>query len=403
LPIVGIGASAGGLDAFKKFFSALPPESGMAFVLIQHLDPTRESLTAELVGTYASMRVVQVEDGMRVEANRVYVIPPNAYLSIRRRILRLTVPSAPRSLRMAIDFFFRSLAEDQHENAIGVILSGTGTDGTLGLKEIKAVGGMTMVQDPPSGQHDGMPRSAITAGYADYVLPAEQMADALLAYVRHAAVVATSVARLPDEAPGALARALALLHKHTKFDFAGYKTGTLRRRIQRRMSLKRVNDLAKYVEVLRDDPEEVTALFRDLLINVTRFFREPEAWQVLQEQVIRRWVAEKDPNASVRVWGAPSDRREIQLQARARKGMVEVTVRDTGSGVSAAAAERMFEPFFTTKPYGLGMGLAISRSILEAHEGHIWVKHRADGGPGTTAGFTLPLRPSRAAAKRRTT
>ena len=190
-PIVGIGASAGGLDAFKKFFSAMPADSGMAFVLIQHLDPTRESLTAELVGTYTRMRVVQVEDGMRVEANRVYVIPPNKYLSIRERTLRLSAPTAPRSLRMAVDFFLRSLAEDQHERAIGIILSGTGTDGTLGLKEIKAAGGMTMVQDPQTAQHDGMPRSAIASGSADYVLPAEQMAEALLAYVRHAAGTAT--------------------------------------------------------------------------------------------------------------------------------------------------------------------------------------------------------------------
>ena len=237
-PIVGIGASAGGLDAFKKFFSALPADSGMAFVLIQHLDPTRESLTAELVGTYTRMRVVQVEDGMRVEANRVYVIPPNTYLSIHDRTLRLSAPTAPRSLRMAVDFFLRSLAEDQHENAIGIILSGTGTDGTLGLKEIKAGGGMTMVQDPQTAQHDGMPRSAIASGSADYVLPAEQMADALLAYVQHAAVAATSMAVLPEKAPDPLTSALAVLRARTKFDFSGYKKGTLRRRIQRRMSLQ---------------------------------------------------------------------------------------------------------------------------------------------------------------------
>ena len=149
----------GGLDAFKGFFSALPAESGMAFVLIQHLDPTRESLTAELVGAATRMRVAQAEDGMWVEANRVYVIPPNAYLSIRQRTLRLSTPTAPRSLRMAVDFFLSSLATDQQENAIGIILSGAGSDGTLGLKEIKAAGGMTMVQDPATVQHHGMPGS----------------------------------------------------------------------------------------------------------------------------------------------------------------------------------------------------------------------------------------------------
>lgn len=302
LPIVGIGASAGGLDAFKKFFSAMPADSGLAFVLIQHLDPTRESLTAELVGTYTRMRVVQVEDEIRVEPNRVYVIPPNAYLSVRERTLRLSAPTAPRSLRMAVDFFLRSLAEDQHENAIGVILSGTGTDGTLGLKEIKAGGGMTMVQDPQTVQHDGMPRSAIASGCADYVLPAEQMADALLAYVQHAAVAATSMAVQPEKAPDPLATAMEVLRAHTKFDFSGYKKGTLRRRIQRRMSLRHFNELPKYVEVLRNDPAEVTALFKDLLINVTSFFREPAAWQVLQEQVIRQVVAAKETDVPLRVW-----------------------------------------------------------------------------------------------------
>jgi len=301
-PIVGIGASAGGLDAFKKFFSAMPADSSAAFVLIQHLDPTRESLTADLVGTYTRMRVVQAEDGMRLEPNRVYVIPPNAYLSIRERTLRLSAPTAPRSLRMAVDFFLRSLAEDQHENAIGVILSGTGTDGTLGLKEIKAAGGMTMVQDPQTVQHDGMPRSAIFSGSADYVLPAEQMAAALLAYVQHAAVAATSMTVLPEEVPDPLTAAVGVLRARTKFDFTGYKKGTLRRRIQRRMSLRHLSQLPKYVEVLRNDPAEVTALFKDLLINVTSFFREPAAWQILQEQAIRRLVAEREVDAPLRIW-----------------------------------------------------------------------------------------------------
>jgi two-component system CheB/CheR fusion protein len=300
--IVGIGASAGGLDAFKKFFSAMPADSGTAFVLIQHLDPTRESRIAELMGTYTPMRVVQVRDGMRVEANRVYVIPPNKDLSIRARTLRLSAPAAPRSLRMAVDYFLRSLAEDQHEKAIGIILAGTGTDGTLGLKEIKAAGGITMVQDPETVQHDGMPRSAIASGSADYVLPAEQMAPALLRYVQHAAVTATSTTTLPEKAPDALTSALALLRAQTKLDFSGYKKGTLQRRIRRRMSLKHLVQMPKYVELLRRDPAEVAALFKDLLINVTSFFREPEAWKILQEQVIRRLVAEKAADAPLRVW-----------------------------------------------------------------------------------------------------
>jgi two-component system, chemotaxis family, CheB/CheR fusion protein len=302
LPVVGLGASAGGLEAFKKFFSALPDKSGAAFVLIQHLDPTRESLTADLVGTYTPMSVVQAKDGMPVEPNHVYVIPPNAYLSVRGGTLRLSPPGAPRSLRMAVDFFLRSLAEDQQENAVGIILSGTGTDGTLGMKEIKAAGGMTMVQDPLTVQHDGMPRSAIASGCADYILPAEQMGEALLAYLRGAAVAETSLTALVEQAPDSLASAVEALRATTKFDFSGYKKGTLRRRIQRRMSLRHFDELPKYVEVLRQDPAEAAALFKDLLINVTSFFREPPAWQVLQEQVIRPLVAAKEADAALRVW-----------------------------------------------------------------------------------------------------
>jgi PAS domain S-box-containing protein len=302
LPIVGIGASAGGLDAFQKFFGAMPADAGVAFVLIQHLDPTRSSLTAELVGTHTPMRVVQAEDGMRVEANRIYVIPPNQYLSIREGMLRLSPPTAPRSLRMAIDFFLHSLAEDQGEHAIGIILSGTGTDGTLGLKEIKAAGGMTMVQDPQTVQHDGMPRSALATGSADYVLPAAEMAKALLKYVRHAGGSAASTDAASPAAPDPLASIVALLHARSRLDFSGYKGGTLRRRIQRRMSLHHLDRMADYAEKLRNDPAEAAALSRDLLISVTSFFREPAAWHTLQEQVVRKLVAGKAATSPLRVW-----------------------------------------------------------------------------------------------------
>ncbi len=297
-PIVGIGASAGGLDAFKRFFSTMPADGGVAFVLIQHLDPTRESHTAELVGTFTRMPVVQVNDRMRVEANRVYVIPPNKYLSIDKRTLHLSAPTAPRSLRMAIDHFLYSLAEDRQDRAIGVLLSGTGADGTLGLKEIKAAGGMTMVQDPLTAQHDGMCRSAIASGSADYVVPAEQMADVLLAYVKHASNAASGI----EAPPGHLASTLALLRERTKFDFRAYKKGTLQRRIHRRMSLKQVDDIETYLKLLRGDSAEVAALFKDLLIHVTSFFRDPAAWVMLQERVIRRLIANKPTDAPFRVW-----------------------------------------------------------------------------------------------------
>ncbi len=301
-PIVGVGASAGGLDAFQKLFGAMPADGNVAFVLIQHLDPTRDSLTAELVGAHTAMPVLQVQDGMRVEPNRIYVIPPNKYLSLHDGVLRLSAPSAPRSLRMAIDFFLQSLAADQREHAIGIILAGTGTDGTLGLKEIKAAGGMTMVQDPDTVQHDGMPRSAIATGSADYVLPAEQMAAALLRYVRHATVTANTPDTVSPPAPDALLSAVRLIQTHTKLSFSGYKTATLRRRIQRRMSLRNLASVSAYVDVLRSDPAEIVALSKDLMISVTSFFREPAAWQTLQAGAMRDLVAGKAPNAPLRVW-----------------------------------------------------------------------------------------------------
>jgi two-component system CheB/CheR fusion protein len=192
---------------------------------------------------------------MHVEANHVYVIPPNKYLSIRNRVLHLDAPSAPRSMRMAVDHFFYSLAESELEKAIGIVLSGTGTDGTLGMKEIKAAGGMTMAQEPETAQHDGMPRSAIAAGSADYVLPAERMADALLAYVRHATVNAEPPQALDEESPDPLANVVAALRAETKFDFSGYRRGTLERRIRRRMSLRHVAAMSNYWGYCAASPE----------------------------------------------------------------------------------------------------------------------------------------------------
>ena len=300
--VVGVGASAGGLDAFKKLFSTIPGDCGIAFVLIQHLDPTRKSLTAELVGSYTPMRVVQANDGMTVEPNRVYVIPPNKYLTIHEGTLRLSAPAAPRGLRMAVDHFLRSLAEDRHERAIGVVLSGTGTDGTLGLREIKAAGGMTLVQDPQTAQYDGMPRSAITSGCVDHIAPAERMTDTLLAYARHTPIIAPATTAPASDTSDSLSNTVALLHAATKFDFSGYKSGTLRRRIERRMSLRQISEMSAYVEMLRSDPGEVAALFKDLLLKVTSFFRDPAAWHCLQEQVIRPLVASKHDDGTLRVW-----------------------------------------------------------------------------------------------------
>ncbi len=300
-PIVGIGASAGGLDAFKKFFNAMPANSGMAFVLIQHLDPTHESLTADLLAHHTTMKVVQVTEKMPVEANHVYVIPPNKYLTISANVLHFSEPVLSRGMRMPIDYFFRSLAEDQHEKAICIILSGT--DGTLGLKAIKGHEGMVITQPPELALYDGMPRSTIATGLADYILPVEKMPDALIKYVRHFylnGVVKPEI--LVKKAPDDLQSILAILHTHTKHDLRCYKKGTLVRRISRRMSLNHIEEMADYVSYLRDHPPETTNLLKDLLISVTGFFRETEAFEVLAKQVLAVLVREKSQEDPIRIW-----------------------------------------------------------------------------------------------------
>ncbi len=302
--VVGVGASAGGLEAFKRFFRNMPADSGLAFVLVQHLDPTHESLTAELIARCTAMPAVQVERDTAVAGDHIYVIPPNRYLRIENGILRLSTPPEPRGMRMAIDVFLRSLTADQQEKAIGIVLSGTGTDGTLGLKEIKAFGGMAMVQDPKTAEYDGMPRSAITIGGVDYVLSPEKMPEALLQYLRHPYVKGAVQPRPTEHRADELNSILALLWTRVKFDFSPYRKGTLVRRIERRMSLAHVERMADYLRQLRSDAAEVTALFKDLLIGVTSFFREPKAWQLLEQQVLPPFVAAKTPGSPLRVWVA---------------------------------------------------------------------------------------------------
>jgi len=304
-PVVGIGASAGGLEAFEQFFAHLPAatESGMAIVLVQHLDPTHKSILGDLVTRYTRMQVHEVEDGMVVEPNCVYIIPPNKDMALLHGTLRLMEPDAPRGLRLPIDFFFRSLAQDQGERAICIVLSGTGTDGTLGLKAIKEVGGMAMAQDPQSAKYDGMPRSAIATGLVDYILPAREMPEQLIAYVQHA------FGRAPRKAPDALPKAadlhkkiFVLLRAQTGHDFSYYKQNTVRRRIERRLALHQIEKLDAYVRYLQQNPLEIEALFRELLIGVTSFFRDPETFEVLAEQAIPRLLTGKAPGEPLRVW-----------------------------------------------------------------------------------------------------
>jgi two-component system CheB/CheR fusion protein len=300
-PIAGIGASAGGLEALRNLFRSMPPHTGIGFVLVQHLDPTHESLMADLLTKYTPIPVVQVTDGMQIQPNRIHVIPPNAALTVSDGILHLSEPTARRGMRMPIDQFFISLADDQQERSIGIVLSGTGTDGTSGVGMIKARGGMLMAQDPATAIYDGMPRSAIAAGHVDYVLPVEEMPDVLVSYVQHfwsrgAAVPADK----QDE--DYVKNILALIRARQDYDFRCYKRGTLHRRILRRMGLNHITKLAQYHARLRQDDQELRALTKDLLIGVTGFFREPEAWEVLRAKVLPELLSRHRKDEQIRVW-----------------------------------------------------------------------------------------------------
>jgi PAS domain S-box-containing protein len=300
--VAGIGASAGGLDAFKKLFAAMPPDSGIAFVLVPHLDPAHESLMVELMARHTTMPVVEAENDMPVEANHVYIIPPNKYMTIHGGVLRLTGPVERRTSQTSIDLFLRSLADDQQERAICMILSGTGSHGALGLKAVKAAGGMALVQDPATAEYERMPQSAIATGLADYVLPAERMPDALIKYVHHAYVNGGKRMETAPEAADHLTQVLALLRTRSKFDFRAYRKKMMTRRIERRMGLNHFDSIPEYLAFLRDNAEEMKQLVKDLFISVTSFFRDAEAFQHLATQVIAPLVQGKEADAVIRVW-----------------------------------------------------------------------------------------------------
>lgn len=304
-PIVGIGASAGGLAAFEAFFSGMPADSdpGMAFVLVQHLAPDHKSILTELIQRYTRMQVFEVEDGMPVQPNCVYIIQPNRDMAILNGTLQLLEPAAPHGHRLPIDFFFRSLARDQHERSIAIVLTGTGSDGTQGVRAIANEGGMVMAQNPDSAEHDSMPRSAIATGLVSYELTPADMPAQLIDYVAHAfgnPLRATSAPTPKTE--NALKKIFVLLRTQTGHDFSQYKPSTIHRRIERRMVTHRIEAIDSYVKYLQQTPSEVEALFHDLLIGVTNFFRDPEAFQALAVQIIPKLFTDKPTGAAIRVW-----------------------------------------------------------------------------------------------------
>ncbi len=302
--IVGLGASAGGLEAFEQFFSQMPPKSGLAFVLVSHLDPGHVSILTEILQRSTAMPVLEAQDQMVVVPDTVYVIPPNRDMAIFRGALQLSVPEEPRGQRMPIDAFLRSLAEDQGERAVGIVLSGTGTDGSLGLRAILGAGGVTLVQEPGTAKYDGMPSSAIKAGYATHVLPVEKMPAALIAGVRMHVVHPDAHLSSTQVPPGGMNRLLSLLRTATGHDFSLYKKSTIGRRIERRMAQHELTDVEVYSRYLKEHPAEAQALVKELLINVTSFFRDPEAFVVLKQEILPQLFADKPEDYVFRVWVA---------------------------------------------------------------------------------------------------
>jgi two-component system CheB/CheR fusion protein len=304
-PIVGIGASAGGLAAFEAFFSAMPLgiKPAMAFVLVQHLSPDHKSLLTEIIQRHTMMPVFEVEDGMAVQPNSVYVIPPNHSMTFHGGILQLLKTTKTNRQYLPIDLFFCSLAQDQHELAIGIILSGAGSDGTQGVRAIKGECGMVMAQIPESSEFDSMPNSAIATGLVDYVLTASEMPAKLIDYVIHAfGKLPRLDTHLALRDQDSMSKIFILLRNQTGHDFSQYKPSTINRRIARRMAVHQIESIEGYVNFLQQTPTEVRSLFLDMLIGVTNFFRDPEAFLVLTEQLLLRLFAHKPSGSVIRVW-----------------------------------------------------------------------------------------------------
>ncbi len=302
-PIVGIGASAGGLEAFSHLLAHVPEQTGMAFLLVQHLDPKHESRLTDLLAKGTRMPVLEATHGLAVAPDHVYIIPPNTNMAIAQGVLQVTPRGETHGPHLPVDYLFRSLAADQQARAIGVVLSGTGSDGTLGLCEIKAVGGITFAQDEKSARHSGMPRSAMDSGSVDFVLPPEEIARRLSEIGEHPYLAPTPPpAEGPAEAEDQFKKILAAVRAATAVDFSEYRDTTIRRRIMRRLALHGQQSLADYAQLLQTDRAEVEALYRDLLINVTSFFRDAAMFEALQSSVFPEIVKGKGPTTPIRVW-----------------------------------------------------------------------------------------------------
>ncbi len=327
--IVGIGGSAGGLEALETLFRAMPVDQGLAFVIIVHLDPTHNSITDELIQRCTTMKVCEAEDNMPVEPNAVYIIPPGKNLSILNGTIQLMSVTGTRGVKMPIDFFFRSLAKDQKDKSIAIILSGMGTDGTLGLRAIQEVGGMTMVQDPASAKFDSMPRSAIRNGLVDFSLAPEKMPEAMISYIKRSPADISKKALQRTELTDHQ-KLFVLVRDHTGSDFSEYKSSYILRRVERRMNLRSFDDMADYDDYLQNNPAEVDLLFKELIIGVTNFFRDPEAFENLKESIIQNLREHHQHQTTFRAWcpGCATGEEAFSIAILIRECLEECNLQD---------------------------------------------------------------------------
>ncbi len=299
--IVGIGASAGGLAEFETFFSSLSTNTklGMAIVLVQHLDPNYKSILTDLIKRYTQLPVYEVTDGMIVQPDNIYVIPPKYDMVLEDGILHLKEPTEAHGFRLPIDLFFKSLAQEKREKAIGILLSGTGSDGTVSVRMIKAEGGLVIVQSPESSEYDGMPRSAIATGIVYYILTPAEMLTKLNDYNNQKF---EKIPVLPHKTESAMKKIFNILNTKIGHDFSDYKEKTIIRRIERRMNINNFKNLDEYAQYLEQNLTEVKALFRDFLIGVTNFFREPQTFETLQTKIIPQLFTSKNSDSVIRIW-----------------------------------------------------------------------------------------------------
>ncbi len=299
---VGIGASAGGLDAIKNLLSNIPENNGMAFIIVQHMDPTHKSGLVNILSRSTYMEVKEVVDGVQVLPEHVYIIPPNKDMGILNGKLQLMEPTEPHGLRLPINYFLSSLAQDQKDQSVGIILSGFGTDGSLGLKAIKGNGGIGIAQDPSTAGSDGMPNSAINTGLVDMILSPEEMPNKLLSYKKSSHNILKKILTPEDKTIQALRKIFILIRNRTGQDFSQYKKSTINRRIGRRMNIHQIEDISQYFRYLQENPNEIDQLYNEFLINVTNFFRDSEAYESLKQNALKKLIQEKNDGDTIRIW-----------------------------------------------------------------------------------------------------